>query len=131
MKQRAGYRRTRRSRKRRYRPARSRNRASIRKDDRLVPSLVSKVQSHLRERRFVETILPVTRWKVKLASFDIHKITNPAVQEADYQQDDQKYYYNTKSYVLHRDSYRCDCFERIRLTNRIWLATRDFAQVGG
>jgi hypothetical protein len=69
LKRRANYRRTRRSRKTRYRPARWRNRASMRKDGRLVPSLVSKVQSHLRERRFVERILPVTRWKVELASF--------------------------------------------------------------
>jgi hypothetical protein len=36
----------------------------------LVPSLVSKVQSHLRERLFVETILPITRWKVELASLE-------------------------------------------------------------
>ena len=71
------------------------------------------MQSLLRERRFVETILPVTRWKVELASFDIYKITNPAVQRADYQEDDQKNYYNTKAYGLHRDGYRCDCFERL------------------
>jgi 5-methylcytosine-specific restriction endonuclease McrA len=107
LKQRANHRRTRRSRKTRYRPARWRNRASMRQDGRLVPSLVSKVQSHLRERRFVESILPVTRWKVELASFDIHKITNPSVQGTEYQQGDQKGYYNTKAYVLHRDGYRC------------------------
>jgi hypothetical protein len=94
MKQRAGYRRTRRSRKTRYRPVRWHNRASMRKDGRLVPSLVSKVQSHLRERRFVESILPITRWKVELASFDIHKITNPAVQAANYQEGAQKNFYN-------------------------------------
>jgi 5-methylcytosine-specific restriction endonuclease McrA len=107
LKQRANYRRTRRSRKTRYRPARWRNRASMRKDGRLVPSLFSKVQSHLRERRFVESILPVTRWKVELTSFDIHKITDPSVQGTEYQQGDQKDYYNTKAYVLHRDGYRC------------------------
>jgi hypothetical protein len=107
MKQRAAYRRTRRSRKTRYRPQRSRNRASLRRQGRLVPSVFSKVQSHLRERRFIESILPVSRWKVELASFDIHKITNPAVHGTNYQEGDQKDYYNTKAYVLDRDQYQC------------------------
>jgi 5-methylcytosine-specific restriction endonuclease McrA len=107
VRQRATYRRTRRSRKTRYRPQRCLNRASMRRKDRLSPSILSKVQSHLRERSFVESVLPVTRWKIELASFDIHKITNPAVQGPDYQQGTQKDYYNTKAYVLNRDGYQC------------------------
>ena len=80
MQQRAMYRRTRRSRKTRYRPARWNNRANSRRDGRLAPSIRSKLESHFREKKFVESILPVTKWKVELASFDIHKITNPDVQ---------------------------------------------------
>lgn len=66
-------------RKTRYRPARWLNRASMRKNGRLAPSVQSKVHSHLREKRFVESLLPVTAWHVETANFDIHKIVNPYV----------------------------------------------------
>jgi len=107
MEQRRMYRRNRRSRKTRYRKPRWQNRASIRKKGRLVPSIKSKVDSHLREKKFVDSILPVTHWKVETASFDIHKISNPDVERCDYQNGNQKGFYNVKAYVLHRDGYKC------------------------
>jgi hypothetical protein len=55
MKQRAAYRRTRRSRKCRYRPVRFFNRS--RKEGWLTPTMRSKVQAHLREVVFVKSIL--------------------------------------------------------------------------
>ncbi|MGO2324432.1 RRXRR domain-containing protein, partial [Vibrio casei] len=70
-------------------------RASMRKKGRLAPSLKSKLDSHLREKKQVEAILPISHWKVETASFDIHKITNPIVTGAGYQQG----YYNVKAYV--------------------------------
>lgn len=79
MERRKMYRRNRRGRKTRYRKARWQNRASMRKEERLAPSIKSKVDSHLREKKFVESILPVSRWKVETASFDIYKISNPEV----------------------------------------------------
>jgi 5-methylcytosine-specific restriction endonuclease McrA len=107
MEQRRMYRRNRRSRKTRYRKARWQNRASMRKEGRLAPSIKSKVDSHLREKKFVESVLPVTLWKVETASFDIHKISNPDVKRWDYQKGNQKDFYNVKAYVLHRDGYQC------------------------
>ena len=107
MQQRAMYRRTRRGNKTRYRPARFDNRSNSRKDGRLAPSIRSKFDSHFRERNFVESILPVTEWKVELASFDIRKITNPDVYGIGYQNGDQKGFYNVKAYVLARDNYTC------------------------
>jgi 5-methylcytosine-specific restriction endonuclease McrA len=107
MEQRRMYRRNRRGRKTRYRKARWQNRASMRKKGRLAPSIKSKVDSHLREKRFVESVLPVTLWKVETASFDIHKISNPDVKRWDYQNGNQKNFYNVKAYVLHRDMYQC------------------------
>ena len=101
------YRRTRRNRKTRYRKSRWQNRSSMRKEGRLAPSIKSKVDSHLREKKFVESILPVSKWKVETASFDIHKITNPKVNGKDYQEGNQKGFYNIKAYVLHRDKYQC------------------------
>lgn len=107
MQQRKMYRRTRRNRKLRYRKPRWLNRASMRKNGRLAPSIQSKIDSHLREKRFVESILPVMHWKVETASFDIHKIKNPEVSGVDYQNGPQKGFYNIKQYILHRDGYQC------------------------
>jgi 5-methylcytosine-specific restriction endonuclease McrA len=101
------YRRTRRSRKIRYRKPRWQNRSSMRKVGRLAPSIKSKVDSHLREKNFVESILPVSEWRVETASFDIHKITNPEVTGKDYQEGNQRGFYNVKAYILHRDKYQC------------------------
>ena len=107
MKQRRMYRRTRRGRKLRYRQPRWQNRANSKREGRLAPSIKSKVDSHLREKNFVEFILPITRWKVETASFDIHKITNPDVKNHDYKNGLQKDFYNVKAFVLHRDGYKC------------------------
>ncbi|WP_232216833.1 RNA-guided endonuclease IscB [Methanohalobium evestigatum] len=107
LQQRASYRRNRRSRKTRYRKPRFNNRGNSKKDERIAPSIKSKVQSHERERRFVESILPVKKWIVETASFDIHKITNPNVSGTGYQNGDLKGYYNIRTYVLHRDNYTC------------------------
>lgn len=131
MQQRAMYRRSRRSRKLRYRPARWSNRASMRTDGRLAPSLRSKVQSHDRERWFIESLLPVTRWKVELASFDIHKIVNPEVQGIAYQRGAQKDYYNVKAYVLHRDGYTCQSGRKCKHSAKLHVHHVIFRSLGG
>ena len=107
MEQRRMYRRNRRGRKTRYRKSRWQNRASMRAEGRLAPSIKSKVDSHLREKKFIESILPVSEWKVETASFDIHKISKPNIKKWDYQKGNQKGFYNVKAYVLHRDRYQC------------------------
>jgi hypothetical protein len=107
MDQRRMYRRNRRGRKTRYRPPRFNNRAASRREGRLAPSIRSKLESHIREKNFVESILPVTKWKVETASFDIHKITNPEVSGIEYQEGPQKGFYNVKAFVLDRDGYKC------------------------
>ena len=104
MQQRKMYRGTRRGRKNRYRKPRFNNRG---KKGKLAPSIKSKIDSHFREKKFVESILPVSEWKVELASFDIHKITNSEVEGKGYQDGNQKGFYNVKAYVLHRDKYAC------------------------
>ena len=131
MQQRATYRRTRRGRKTRYRKPRWSNRASLRADGRLAPSIRSKVQSHLREHDFVERILPVRRWKVELASFDIHKITNPDVEGAGYQEGAQKDFYNVKAYVLHRDGYKCQSGRQGKHSPKLHVHHKVFRAHGG
>lgn len=105
MEQRKMYRRNRRARKTRYRKARFLNRANSFRKDRLAPSLLSKLNAHLREKKFVEKLLPVSKWISELASFDIHKISNPNVK--DYQKGQQKDFYNVKAFILDRDEYTC------------------------
>lgn len=104
------YRRNRRVRKLRYREKRYNNRGNSIKSGRITPSLRSKIESHLKERKFVESILPVTNWILELASFDIHKISNPSVSKKygwTYQKGELKGYYNIKAFVLNRDNYIC------------------------
>lgn len=131
MQQRAMYRRTRRGRKCRYRPARWANRASMCSVGRIAPSIRSKVDSHLRERDFVESILPVTNWKVETASFDIHKITNPDVTGAAYQNGNQKGFYNAKAFVLHRDNFTCQSGHKGKHSEKLHVHHRVFRSNGG
>lgn len=131
MQQRAMYRRNRRNRKTRYRKARFLNRASMRATGRLAPSIRSKVESHLREKSFVESILPVARWKVETASFDIHKIVNPEIEGVAYQNGIQKGFYNVKSYVLHRDNYRCQSGQKKTHNATLHVHHKVFRSQGG
>lgn len=130
MRQRKMYRRTRRGRLR-YRKTRWLNRASMRKEGRLAPSIQSKVNSHLREKRFVEYILPVTRWHVETANFDIHKITNPDVSGKAYQEGERKGYYNVKAYVLHRDGYKCISGQKADHSKKLHVHHIQFKSNGG
>ena len=131
MQQRAMYRRTRRGRKTRYRPSRWFNRASIRKNNRLAPSVKSKLDSHLREKRFIESILPVTHYKVETANFDIHKIINPEVSGINYQNGLQKDFYNVKAYVLHRDNYTCQSKLKRKHSKKLHVHHIVFQSKGG
>ena len=110
MEQRSMYRRSRRGRKLRYRKPRFLNRKASTKLDRLPPSIKHKVISHLREKKFIESILPISKWYLETASFDIHKISNPAVSKKhgwSYQKGDKLGYYNTKAFILARDKHTC------------------------
>ncbi|MFX1533409.1 MAG: RNA-guided endonuclease IscB [Promethearchaeota archaeon] len=60
MTQRREYRRTRRSRKCRYRPKRFNNRKASKRKGRLPPTLISKLHAHIREIHAIGKILPVS-----------------------------------------------------------------------
>ena len=131
MQQRAMYRRTRRGRKTRYRKPRGRNRASMRKKGRIAPSVRSKIESHLREKKQVESILPVTLWKVETASFDTHKLTNPDVSSLGYREGAQKGFYNVKAYVIDRDGYRCQSRQKVEHDKVLQVHHKVFRSQGG
>jgi len=109
MEQRAKYRRNRRNRKTRYRKARWLNRRNSIKKGRFSPTMTSKINSHLKEVRFVQSILPVTKIILEIATFDPHALKNPEVLKNKwlYQKGINYGFANTKAYVLCRDGYTC------------------------
>lgn len=112
MTQRAKYRRSRRNRKTRYRKARWLNRRNSIKKDRFSPTMISKINSHLKEINFVKSILPIKNIVLETATFDPHLMKNPKLynekyRKWGYQKGINYGYANTKAYVLNRDNYTC------------------------
>jgi hypothetical protein len=133
MEQRSMYRRTRRSRLR-YRKPRFLNHCASTRLNRLPPSVRHKVQAHLREKNFIESILPVTKWFVETASFDIHKISDPTVSKKDgksYQRGQQLGFYNTKAFVLTRDQHTCQKCKKSKEGTKLHVHHIVFKSKGG
>jgi 5-methylcytosine-specific restriction endonuclease McrA len=109
MKQRSIYRHNRRNRKTRYRKSRWLNRKNSIKTGRLTPTMISKINSHIKEINFVKTILPINKIILEVANFDPHALKNPEVLKCKwlYQKGINYRYANTKAYVLDRDNYIC------------------------
>ena len=109
LKQPSKYRRNRRNRKTRYREARWLNRKNSIKNDRFTPTMTNKINSHLKEIKFVQTILPISKIILETATFDPHALKNPSVLINKWL--DQKGinygFANTKAYVLDRDNHTC------------------------
>ena len=66
-------------RKTRYRPARWLNRKNSIKPGRFSPTMRSKIEAHLREIRFVQSLLPITSIVLETGTFDPHALKNPEV----------------------------------------------------
>lgn len=109
MKRRSSYRRHRRNRKTRYREARYLNRKNSIRKNRFSPTMTSKINSHLKEIKFVKSILPITKIILETATFDTHALKNPDVLKNKwlYQKGVNYGFANTKAYVLDRDNYTC------------------------
>src|SRR5258707_775851 len=109
MKKRAAKRRNRRSRKTKYRQPRWLNRRNSIKRGRFSPTMRSKIDAHLREIRFVKSILPISAIVLETGTFDPHALKNPEGLHKKWR--DQKGinygFANTKAYVLTRDCYTC------------------------
>ena len=100
-------RRTRRNRPPRYRKLRFNNRAK--QDDWLAPSILNKINTHIRVVADVYRIMPIKNIIVETAAFDIQKIKNPEIQGTQYQQGEQLDFWNVREYVLFRDNHTCQC----------------------
>lgn len=109
MDRRKRYRRNRRSRKTKYRPDRWLNRRNSIKKDRFSPTMISKINSHMKEINFVKSILPITNIVLETGSFDPHALKNPSVLRNKwmYQKGINYGFANRKAYILSRDNYTC------------------------
>ena len=109
MKKRATSRRNRRYRKTRYRPARWLNRRNSLKTGRFSPTMTSKTEAHLREIRFVQSLLPIQSIVLETGTFNPHALKHPAVLQNKwmYQKGINYGLANMKAYVLTRDGYVC------------------------
>ena len=109
LKRRAMYRRTRRNRKTRYRKPRWLNRKNSIRKDRFSPTMTSKIDSHLKEIKYVSKILPITNLIIETGTFDPHALKNPSVlvNKWLYQRGTNYGFANTKAFVLDRDKHEC------------------------
>ncbi|MHA2500732.1 MAG: RNA-guided endonuclease IscB, partial [Candidatus Hodarchaeales archaeon] len=98
------YRRTRRSKKTRYRPPRFNNRK--RSSGWLPPSMQHKLDAHLRLITILQKVLPISRIIVEVATFDPQKIKNPEIKGIEYQQG-KLAGYEVREYLLHKWGRKC------------------------
>ncbi len=133
MKQRSKYRRNRRNRKTRYRKARWLNRKNSIKNGRFSPTMTSKINSHLKEIKFVQTILPISKIILETATFDPHALKNPAVLHNKwlYQKGINYGFANTKAYVLDRDNHTCQYCNGKSKNNKLEVHHIVFRRNGG
>lgn len=136
MTQRAKYRRSRRNRKTRYRKARWLNRKNSIKSGRFSPTMVSKFHSHTKEIEFIKSILPITTLVIETAQFDTHlmknpSLANPKIKHWGYQKGINYGFENTKSMVLNRDNYTCQCCKGKHKDSKLEVHHIVFRRQGG
>jgi HNH endonuclease len=110
MDRRRQFRRTRRS-KLRYRPIRFNNRNASKRKERYSPTLISKFQGHVREIKFVTSILPVNDIVLEVGEFDPQLLQDPtlAYHKWDYAKGELYQQENFKQAAKARDGYKCQC----------------------
>lgn len=118
------YRRSRRNRKNRYRKARWLNRKNSIKSGRFSPTMISKINSHIKEIEYVKSILPINNLVLETGTFDMHLMKNSMLHNEKYRhwgyQKGLNYgFANTKAKVLNRDNYTCQCCKGKKKSNRL------------
>ncbi|MBO6255286.1 MAG: HNH endonuclease [Bacteroidaceae bacterium] len=107
-------RKSRRNRKTRYRQPRFNNRVHSKNKGWLAPSVQARIDTHLTMVSKVIKMLPISNVKVEVASFDLQKLKADIEglkrpEGTDYQQGEQRGFWNAREYVLFRDGYICQC----------------------
>ncbi|OQW92645.1 MAG: hypothetical protein BWK78_01075, partial [Thiotrichaceae bacterium IS1] len=96
----------------------------------LVPSVLHKINSHLRIIKWVKSWLPVAKIVIEMGNFDPHKLKNPEIQGIEYQQGEQWGYENLKAYILDRDGHQCyfyqakgNCSEKMHVHHIVYRSS--------
>ena len=98
-------RRTRRNRKTPYRKPRFLNRK--RKDDWIAPSLKTMLLTYKSMFSLLKKILPISKVIIEYCQFDIQKLKNININGKEYQEGEQKGFWNIREYILDRDNHTC------------------------
>lgn len=106
------FRRSRRTRKTRYREPRFNNRANSKREGRLSPTVNSKIHSHEKEISFIMTILPVEKLVIEMGQFDMAFMKDPSIRSEKkihwaYQKGPNYGFANIKAMVRARDGHTC------------------------
>lgn len=105
MQTRSSLRKTRRSRKTRYRKCKLLNRQ--RKDGWLPPSVQSKLNATFFWIDKFCSLVPNPKLSIEVGKFDVAKMINPDIAGEDYQDGSTKGYYDVRYFVFARDNYTC------------------------
>lgn len=105
LKERAMYRKGRRSRHHWYRKPRFLNRSKP--EGWLPPSIQRRYDTHLNLINRLKKILPIQKTIIETANFDIQKIMSPEISGIDYQQGSLYGYQNMRSYLMSREHGKC------------------------
>lgn len=110
MDRRRQFRKARRS-KLRYRPVRFNNRKASKRKERYSPTLISKFQGHVREIKFVMSILPIRSIVLEVGEFDPQLLQDPtlAYHKWNYAKGELYQQGNFKQAAKSRDGYKCQC----------------------
>lgn len=110
------YRRSRRTRKTRYRQARFDNRKKPK--GWLPPSIESRITNTFRWIDKFVALVPNPMIHIEVGKFDVQKIINPDIQGVDYQQGQTYGYHDVRYFVFARDNYTCQvCKKRNQILN--------------
>lgn len=99
------YRRSRRTRKTRYRKSRFLNRK--RTDKWLPPSIQNRIDHTFRWIDTFDSLVPNTIVHIEVGKFDVAKMINPDINGVDYQQGQTYGYFEERYFVFARDNYTC------------------------
>jgi len=88
-----------------YRKPRFLNRTKT--DGWLPPSVMRRYETHIHIINKIKNLLPINNIIIEVGKFDIQKINNPNIKRVEYQQGNLYSYNNVKSYLISRESGRC------------------------
>ena len=124
-------RKSRRSRKTRYRKSRFNNRKGSNKEGWLAPSIKNKLDTHIYIIAFLHKILPITRINVEVANFNIEELKNNLYELEKPGEISYLTFQNIRSFVLYRDRYLCQHCKGSSRDKRLHIHHIESQKTGG